>query len=43
MGITKYIDEVQQDFEVQGLLNGEWEYFVKDNDYTAFVVKRNKD
>ena len=41
--ITKYIDEVKQDFEVYGLLNGEWEYFVKDIDYTAFVVRRNKD
>jgi len=42
MGITKYIDEVKQDFEVYGLLNGEWEFFVKDIDYTAFVVRRNK-
>lgn len=42
MGITKYIDEVKQDFEVYGLLNGEWENFKKDNDYTAFVVRRNK-
>ncbi|HET7115035.1 MAG TPA: hypothetical protein VFI29_01005 [Hanamia sp.] len=42
MGITKYIDEVKQDFDVYGLLNGEWENFEKDNDYTAFVVRRNK-
>ena len=41
IGITKYIDEVRQDFEVYGLLNGEWEDFEKDIDYTAFVVKRN--
>ena len=42
MGITKYLDEVKQDFDVYGLLNGEWEYFEKDIDYTAFVVRRNK-
>jgi len=42
MGITKYLDEVRQDFDVYGLLNGEWEYFEKDIDYTAFVVRRNK-
>jgi hypothetical protein len=42
MGITKYIDQVRQDFEVYGLLNGEWEDFEKDIEYTAFVVRRNK-
>ena len=42
MGITKYIDKVRQDFEVYGLLNGEWEDFQKEIDYTAFLVKRNK-
>jgi len=42
MGITKYLDEVRQDFDVYGLLSGEWEYFEKDIDYTAFLVRRNK-
>ena len=42
IGITKYLEEVRQDFDVYGLLNGEWEYFEIDIDYTAFVVKRNK-
>jgi hypothetical protein len=42
MGVTKYIDEVRQNFEVYGLLNGEWENFDKDVDYTAFIVRRNK-
>ena len=42
MGITKYLDEVKQDFEVYGLLSGEWQDFEKDIDYTAFVVRRNK-
>jgi hypothetical protein len=40
MGITKYIDEVEKDFYVFGQLEGEWEEFKKDMDYTAFVVKR---
>lgn len=42
MGITKYIDEVKKDFDVYGLLDGEWANFEKDIDYTAFVVRRNK-
>ena len=42
MGITKYLEEVLQDFEVYGLLSGEWENFEKDIEYTAFVVRRNK-
>lgn len=40
MGITKYIDEVEKDFYVFGQLEGEWEEFGKNIDYTAFVVKR---
>lgn len=39
-GITKYFDDVKKDFIVYGLLDGEWESFKKDIDYTAFVVKR---
>jgi hypothetical protein len=42
MGITKYLEEVQQDFEIYGLLLGEWQNFKKDIDYTAFLVRRNK-
>ena len=40
MGISKYIDEVQKDFYVFGQLEGEWEEFQADIDYTAFVVRR---
>jgi len=40
IGITKYIDEVKQDFFVYGQLEGEWEEFKKDIDYNAFVVRR---
>lgn len=42
IGITKYLDEVRQDFLLYGLINGEWELFDKEVDYTAFVVKRKK-
>jgi len=40
MGISKYFDEVRQDFLVFGLRNGEWEEFTKEIEYTAFVVRR---
>ena len=39
MGITKYFDEVKQDFLVFGLRDGEWEEFTKEIEYTAFVVR----
>ena len=40
MGVNKYLDEVEKDFWVFGMLNGEWETFEKETDYTAFVVRR---
>lgn len=40
MGLSKYIDEMQLDFEVYGLFNQEWESFVKGADYEAFLAKR---
>ena len=42
MEIAKYFNEVKYDFYVFGLLNGEWEEFQKDVDYTAFVVRRKQ-
>ena len=42
MGITKYYDEVIQDFEIFGFIDGEWVDFKKDIDYIAFIVKRKK-
>ena len=42
IGITKYFDEVKQDFEIYGLKDGEWEYFEKGVEYTAFVVRRKQ-
>jgi len=40
MGITKYINEVKEDFLVFGLLDGEWKEFEKDLEFTAFLVRR---
>ena len=40
IGITKYFDDVKQDFIVYGLRAGEWEEFAKEIDYTAFLVRR---
>ncbi|MDR2206050.1 MAG: hypothetical protein LBE36_07835 [Flavobacteriaceae bacterium] len=40
MGISKYFDEVKQDFHIFGMLDGEWREFEKEIDYTAFVVRR---
>lgn len=40
MGITKYLYEVELDFAVFGLLDGEWEKFEPNIDYTAFMVRR---
>jgi len=40
MGITKYLEIVQSDFEVFGQVHGEWELYNKGINYTAFVVQR---
>ncbi len=40
MRIAKYIGEVKEDFIVFGMLDGEWQEFEKEVDYTAFVVRR---
>ncbi|NEW81189.1 MAG: hypothetical protein GZ094_02330 [Mariniphaga sp.] len=40
MGITKYLDDAQGDFEIYGEKQEEWEEFRKDIDYDAFLVKR---
>lgn len=40
MGITKYLDEVQNDFIIYGEIENGWEEFKKDVDYSAFLVKR---
>jgi hypothetical protein len=39
IGITKYLDEIKQDFEIYGELESGWEEFQKDVEYEAFLVK----
>ena len=40
MGISKFIDEIKKDFSIYGQLEGEWESFKKEIEYTAFLVRR---
>jgi len=40
MGISKYLEEAKNDFEIFGQIHSEWEPFVKGTDYEAFVVRR---
>ena len=42
MGITKFISEVEENFEVLGEQNDEWEIFVKDVEYESFLIRRKK-
>lgn len=42
MGISKYLDEVEQDFEILGEKNDDWEDFKKNVNYNGFMVKRRK-
>jgi hypothetical protein len=39
MGINKYFDIVEEDFEIFGESENEWERFEKNKSYQAFVVK----
>ena len=40
MGITKFLSEVNEDFEVLGELKDDWEVFKKDIEYEGFLVRR---
>ncbi len=40
MGINKYFDIVQEDFDIMGEDQNEWEWYKKDKDYQAFAVHR---
>jgi hypothetical protein len=42
MGITKYLDEIRNDYFIYGLRNGEWVNFEKEIEYEAFLAKRKK-
>jgi hypothetical protein len=39
IGISKYMEEVKQNFEVLGLKNRGWHPFKRDEDYEAFLVR----
>jgi hypothetical protein len=40
MGIGANLEEISEDFEVQGYMEGEWEAFRKGVNYEAFLIKR---
>ena len=40
MGINKYFDIVEADFEIFGQTQSEWERFIKGKDYQAFAIQR---
>ena len=42
IGITKYLNEIKHDFNVFGLLDGEWQKFEANVNYTAFLAKRKE-
>jgi hypothetical protein len=43
MGISKFLSEVYEDFEVLGERNNDWEVFQKDVEYESFLVKRKSE
>lgn len=40
MGINKYFDIVEADFDIMGENQNEWEWYKNGNDYQAFAVHR---
>jgi hypothetical protein len=40
MGISRFLEEVTQDFEVLGERNDDWETFKSDIEYEGFLVRR---
>jgi hypothetical protein len=42
IGITKYIAEISNDFEVYGQIKNEWEIFRINVEYDAFLAQRKK-
>lgn len=42
MGITKFLSEVTEDFEILGERNADWEPFKKSVEYEGFLVRRKK-
>ena len=40
MGISKFLEEIQNDFSLYGQAEGEWENFRKEIEYSAYLVRR---
>jgi hypothetical protein len=40
IGISNHLEEIEQDFVILGYENNVWERFVKDQNYSAFLIKR---
>ena len=40
MGISKYLDQARNDFEVFGFINGQWQLFEKGINYESFLARR---
>ncbi len=40
MGIAKFLEEVQEDFDIFGERNDDWEVFRENIEYNGFLVKR---
>ena len=43
IGITKYIREIERDFEIYGLIQDEWHEFTLNTEYDGFLTKRKTD
>jgi hypothetical protein len=41
IGISKFLNEIQEDFTVLGSLGNNWETFKKNQNYSSFLIKRN--
>ena len=42
MGINKYFEIVEADFEFYVEMQNEWELYIKGKDYQAFIIQRKK-
>ncbi|MBX9784914.1 MAG: hypothetical protein K2X48_16610 [Chitinophagaceae bacterium] len=40
MGISKYYEQVKEDFDMMAEFGGDWEVFRKNTDYDGFLVRR---
>lgn len=43
MGLTKYLTEILEEFDLFGQKKGEWEVFKKGVEYDAFLCQRKND